>query len=79
MGGELWEGVVTERFVSQAPMGMPREEKDISLSKVRVKSPGRGILGIWFRAGNLLQTSRLPNSFMITSDLFHSRSMCEQN
>lgn len=80
MGGEVggvgWGVVVTERFVSQAPMGMSREEKDISLSKVRVKSPGRGILGIWFGAGNFLQTSRIPNSFVIASDLFHNRSMC---
>lgn len=73
-GMERWEEklggwVVTERFVSQAPMGMSREEKDIRLSKVRVKSPGRGILGIWFRAGNFSQTSRIPNSFVITSEM----------
>lgn len=72
---ERWEEklggvVVTERFVSQAPMGMSREEKDISLSKVRVKSPGSGILGIWFGAGNFLQISRIPNSFMIASIFF---------
>lgn len=77
MGGEVGGGVVvTDRFVSQAPMGMSREEKDISLSKVRVKSPGSGILGIWFGAGNFLQTSRIPNSFMVASIFFHSRSMC---
>lgn len=40
---------VTETFVSQEPMGTSREQKDTSLSKVRVKSPGRGILGIWSR------------------------------
>lgn len=68
--------VVTDRFVSQAPMGMSREEKDISLSKVRVKSPGSGILGIWFGAGNFLQTSRIPNSFMIAST-FSTAEACD--
>lgn len=34
---------VTKTFASQTPMGMSKGQKDTSLSKVGVKSAGRGI------------------------------------
>lgn len=46
-----WGGlVVVTELVSQTPIGMSKGQKDTSLSKVGVKSSGRGILGIWFGA-----------------------------
>lgn len=58
--GGGWLVAVTETFVSQTPMGMSKGQKDTSLSKVGVKSAGRGILGICFGARSL-ETPRIKS------------------